>query len=123
MLNPNFTILYVDSPTRSAQFYTQLLGLGPVESSDTFVMFVTPQGSKLGLWSRHAVEPSATPAGGSELIFAVSGQAAVDQLHRQWLEHGVVIVQPPQRMDFGYTFTAEDADGHRLRVYHPFSSL
>jgi predicted enzyme related to lactoylglutathione lyase len=29
------------------------------------------------------------------------------------------IVQPPTRMEFGYTCTALDPDGHRLRVFAP----
>lgn len=28
------------------------------------------------------------------------------------------IVQAPEAMDFGYTFSGIDPDGHRLRVYH-----
>lgn len=121
MLNPNFTILYVNSPAHSAAFYTHLLGIAPVESSATFAIFVTASGSKLGLWSHHSVEPVATAlGGGGELAFALADEAAVDQLHRQWTEEGITILQQPLRMDFGYTFTASDPDGHRLRVYSPF---
>jgi predicted enzyme related to lactoylglutathione lyase len=32
---------------------------------------------------------------------------------------GVAIAQKPVEMDFGYTFTALDPDGHRLRVFAP----
>ena len=60
MSDPNFILLYVDSPTASATFYTELLGHPPVEASPTFVMFALSSGVMLGLWSRHTVEPAAT---------------------------------------------------------------
>ena len=40
MLVPQFTILYVANPTRSALFYRELFGREPVEESPTFAMFV-----------------------------------------------------------------------------------
>lgn len=113
----NHVILYVDSPEQSTRFYARLLGLQPVEASPTFALFVLASGLKLGLWSRHTVEPAATPVGGSELAFAVATDAEVDRLHAQWAQDGLAIVQKPQAMDFGHTFTAQDPDGHRLRVY------
>nr|WP_175107986.1 VOC family protein [Pararobbsia alpina] len=119
MPNINFVILYVDSPTQSAQFYSQLLGLDPVESSPTFVLFRLETGMMFGLWSRHTVEPAATAVGGSELAFAVANDAAVQRLHGEWSQRGITVVQGPLHMDFGYTFTAIDPDGHRLRVFCP----
>ena len=59
---PNFTILYVDNPPASADFYAGLLGQQPVETSPTFALFALPSGLMLGLWSRHTVEPAATAA-------------------------------------------------------------
>lgn len=117
VLDLNHAIIYVDSPERSARFYAQLLGLQAVEASPTFALFVFASGFKLGLWSRHTVEPAATPVGGSELAFAVDSDAEVDRLHAQWQRDGLAIIQPPLTMDFGYTYTAQDPDGHRLRVY------
>jgi hypothetical protein len=32
---------------------------------------------------------------------------------------GLRIIQEPVKMDFGFTFTAADPDGHRLRVFAP----
>lgn len=64
MTTPNFVILYVDSPEKSGAFYASLLGRQPVEASPTFAMFVLDNGFKLGLWSRHTVEPAAAAAGG-----------------------------------------------------------
>lgn len=118
MLAPNFVLLYVDSPTASATFYTKLLGQSPVETSPTFALFALPSGLMLGLWSKHTVEPAATASGGGgELGFSVMDRATVESLHTQWQAQGLRIVQAPCEMDFGYTFVALDPDGHRLRVF------
>jgi len=120
MFNPNFVLLYVDSPSASATFYAELLGHPPVESSPTFALFALGSGLMLGLWSRHTVEPAA-PAqfGGSELAFAVGDADAVRARHRDWSARGLVIAQAPIELDFGHTFVALDPDGHRLRVFAP----
>jgi catechol 2,3-dioxygenase-like lactoylglutathione lyase family enzyme len=115
----DFVILYVESPAKSAGFYEALLGRAPIEASPTFVMFDMPSGLKLGLWSRHNVEPSATPPGGHELAFVVADAASVAATHDEWRRRGLAIAQPPVRMDFGDTFVALDPDGHRLRVFAP----
>ncbi len=116
---PNFIILYVDSPARSADFYARLLGRAPVENSPTFAMFVFDDGHRLGLWSRHTVSPAASaPAGAVELVFAESSDAAVDARHAEWQAAGMPILQAPVDAEFGRTFTAADPDGHRLRAYH-----
>ena len=120
MPDPNFVILYVDSPLASAAFYADLLGRPPVASSPTFAMFATDAGQQLGLWSRHTVEPAATAAGGgSEIAFTV---ADVDAVYTDWCRRGLTILQVPTDMDFGRTFTALDPDGHRLRVFAPAAS-
>lgn len=118
MTDPMFFILYVDQPARSAEFYSTLLGRRPVEASPTFALFVLPSGLKLGLWSRHTVEPAAqVTGGGAELVFALDSRAAVEAAHEAWRKAGLPILQAPVAMDFGYTFVALDPDGHRLRVY------
>lgn len=115
---PNFVILYVDSPQRSGVFYGALLGREPVEASATFVLFVLDNGFKLGLWSRHTVEPAAGAAGGgAELVFALETPDAVDVTHADWSGRGLKILQSPTDMDFGRTLVALDPDNHRLRVY------
>ncbi|MBI3776583.1 MAG: VOC family protein [Gammaproteobacteria bacterium] len=119
MLDPNFVILYVDNPSLSATFYTNLLGRPPIESSPTFVMFALASGVMLGLWARHTVAPVAKASGGSELAFTVESNAAVKALHADWHGHGLSIAQAPVAMDFGTTFVALDPDGHRLRVFAP----
>jgi catechol 2,3-dioxygenase-like lactoylglutathione lyase family enzyme len=119
---PNFFLLYVSSPPASARFYENLLGRPPVEASPTFALFALDAGLMLGLWSREAVQP-APPEGSMpgvcELGFPVKNAGAVDDLHRAWMALGLSLLQSPTRMDFGYTFTAADPDGHRLRVFAP----
>lgn len=123
MTDPNFIILYVDSPAASASFYAALLGKSPLESSPTFAMFALESGVMLGLWSKHTVEPAATATGGGgELAFSVADNNAVHILHADWMQRGLVIAQALTEMDFGYTFVASDPDGHRLRVFAPSAS-
>jgi catechol 2,3-dioxygenase-like lactoylglutathione lyase family enzyme len=118
MQKPNFFILYVDDPVKSAAFYQGLLGQAPVESSPTFAMFALDAGVLLGLWSRHTVEPAATlTGGGHEMCFPVEGKARVDELYADLKKRGLPIAQAPVELDFGYTFVALDPDQHRLRVF------
>ena len=120
MPEPNLVILYVDSPPASAAFYSDLLGLRPVESSPTFAMFAMESGAMLGLWARRTVQPAANmTGGGGELAFSVSDAGAVQALHSEWNKRGLKIVQAPVEMEFGHTFVALDPDGHRLRVFAP----
>jgi catechol 2,3-dioxygenase-like lactoylglutathione lyase family enzyme len=118
MQSPNFFILYVDSPAKSAAFYQDLLGKAPVESSPTFAMFALDSGVMLGLWSRHTVEPAAkSTGGGHEVCFPVDGKPRVDELYADLVKRGLAIAQAPVDLDFGYTFVALDPDEHRLRVF------
>jgi predicted enzyme related to lactoylglutathione lyase len=121
MTDPNFIILYVDNPSVSADFYAGLLGKTPVESSPTFAMFILESGLKLGLWSKHTVEPASAVAGGGggELGFPVNNIDTVHSLFADWVKRGLEIIQRPTEMDFGFTFVALDPDGHRLRVFTP----
>lgn len=120
MAYPHFILLYIDDPSASARFYERVLALAPAEVSPTFALFVLPNGLKLGLWSRHTVEPAAAGSGGgAELGFPVDSAAAVDELHSAWSSQGLPILQAPCELDFGRTFVATDPDGHRLRVFFP----
>ena len=120
MPDPNFILLYVDSPAASAGFYTDLIGRPPVEASPTFAMFALESGVMLGLWSRHTVEPAATALpGAGEIAFALADNAAVTRTHADWQARGLPIAQAPVDLDFGHTFVALDPDGHRLRVFAP----
>ncbi|CAM3929504.1 VOC family protein [Serratia silvae] len=118
MTTPSMTMIYVDSPEKSAEFYRQLLGAEPVEQSPTFALFILNNGFKLGMWSKHTVEPAPTViGGGTEICFICEQPQQVDALYQQWREKGLTMVQSPVELDFGYTFVATDLDGHRLRVY------
>jgi predicted enzyme related to lactoylglutathione lyase len=117
---PNFILLYVESPKASETFYSALLGRPPVESSPNFVLFVADSGLRLGMWARREVEPRpSAPAGGAEIVIPVEQTTAVDSTYASWVERGLKIVQPPTDLDFGRTFVALDPDGHRLRVFAP----
>ena len=113
-------ILYVDDPLKSAGFYEKLLNAKPVDASPGFVMFALTPPTMLGLWKRAAVEPKVTAATGSnELGFHVESQAIVDEFYGAAQKIGATVLQAPVQMDFGYTFTVADPDGHRLRVFAP----
>ncbi len=116
---PNFILAYVKSAPESAALYGKVLGVEPVESSPNFVMFAFPNGMKLGLWGKNDVQPPATPAGGVELGFPVENDDEVRSKAKMWKALGLAIIQEPTKMDFGFTFTAADPDGHRLRVFAP----
>jgi catechol 2,3-dioxygenase-like lactoylglutathione lyase family enzyme len=117
---PNFVLLYVENPAASAAFYQRLLGRPALESSPTFAMFALHEGTMLGLWWRHTAEPAPTgTGGGGEIGFTVESEEAVRALHAEWTAKGLPVLQPPTRMDFGFTFVAADPDGHRLRVFVP----
>lgn len=123
MSDPNFVLLYVADPTRSASFYADLLGKPPLEASPTFAMFALQAGLHLGVWAAHTVQPAATATGGGgELAVAVGDSDTVRALHRDWAAKGLTIAQAPTAMDFGFTFVALDPDGHRLRVFAPGAS-
>ena len=117
--NPNFILAYVADAPKSAALYSKLLGAEPVESSANWAMFAFPNGLALGLWARNDVEPKATLPGGTEIGFPVENDATVSLTRDAWAKLGLKILQEPTQMDFGYTFTAADPDGHRLRVFSP----
>lgn len=120
MFNPNFMLIYVKDAKRSRQFYAELFDRDPVEESPDFAMFVLDSGLKFAMWSREKALPApAVELGGSELVFSVDSDAALEALHSEWIGRELAIAQQPTRLDFGYSFVALDPDGHRLRVYAP----
>ena len=120
MADPNFIVLYVSDPQKSAAFYTDLLGHPVIESSANFAGVPLKDDMLLGLWRRPMVEPAATGASGaSEIGLTLGSREAVEALHKDWTERGVKMAQAPTDMDFGRTFVALDPDGHRLRVMYP----
>lgn len=118
MPSPAYLIFYVDNAPTSAEHYAKLLARSPIENSPDFALFVLDSGTKLGLWTRPAVEPPIAISGcSSEIALPVADRAHVDTLYGEWRHQGVVIAQEPTEMDFGYSFVALDPDGHRLRVF------
>jgi predicted enzyme related to lactoylglutathione lyase len=118
MPNLDMTILYVDNPLTSADFYAKLLGHQPVEKSPGFAMFVLPNGARLGLWKGTDVKPHAPNGKGGEICFSLESADAVQAMHADWSKD-MAIAQTPTELDFGYTFVALDPDGYRLRVSSP----
>ncbi|MCA3376304.1 MAG: VOC family protein [Roseomonas sp.] len=117
MPEPNFTVLYVADVSVSTDFYTKLLGRPPVQVSPGFALFALQSGMMLGLWLRSAVQPPAGAPGGCELSFQLAAAAEVIRLHADWVARGLDIISAPAQMDFGFSFLAQDPDGHRLRVF------
>ncbi len=117
MTQPHFNLilLFVNSPTKSANFYGKLFGIVPREESPTFALFCFSNGMQLGLWSKHTAEPSVTAKpGATELSFETDD---VNALYSSWTKEKISIAQEPTDMDFGRTFVALDPDGHRIRAY------
>ena len=113
----NYLLLAVANPAKSSALYSKLLGVEPVENSPTFVLYVLPNGIKIGLWIASEIEPKAKPAGGVEISFTEDSRDAVRATYDAWKAAGAKIVQEPTDMDFGFTFVAEDLDGNRLRPF------
>jgi len=114
----NYILLAVADVAKSRAFYTPLLGMEPVEASPTFLLYVLPNGIKLGLWIASEIEPAPRAAGGVEVTFSELDDDALDATFADWSSKAEVL-QQPTRMDFGYTFVVADPDGHRLRVFTP----
>jgi predicted enzyme related to lactoylglutathione lyase len=115
----NFTLAYVADPIRSAELYGEIFGVAAVDIAPTFAMFVLPNGNRVGFWLKGDVQPQATPAGGIEMCFTEANDDAVWARAEAFTTLGLKILQEPTKMDFGFTFTAADPDGHRIRVYAP----
>jgi hypothetical protein len=90
-------------------------------------MFALSDRGMLGLWKAQDVRPAvppaavpaAAPAAGCELCFTLADRSAVDACLARWEAQSVAVLQRPCDMDFGYTFTVADLDGHRVRVFAP----
>jgi catechol 2,3-dioxygenase-like lactoylglutathione lyase family enzyme len=117
MLSPNYVLFAVQDPRKSAALYNQLLGQQPVESADTFILYVLSNGLKLGLWKASTMQPTPTAPGGVEVAFGLESREAVLRTYNEWTRLGVNVVQAPTDMDFGFTFVVACPDGHRLRPF------
>jgi catechol 2,3-dioxygenase-like lactoylglutathione lyase family enzyme len=117
MTTLNYILLAVADPLKSETFYSRLLDIQPVEKAPTFVLYVLPNGIKLGLWIKDEMEPKPLPAGGVEVTFTEPDRAAVSATYETWKQRGATIVREPSDKDFGFTFAAKDPDGYILRVF------
>lgn len=115
----DYVLLAVQNPMKNAALYAELLGVAPVERSETFCMFVLPNGLKIGLWRASDMEPKPASPGGVELSFTEASRDAVLATYEAWKKLGMEVLQEPTDMDFGFTFVVRDADGHRLRPFVP----
>lgn len=113
----NYILLAVKDPRKSASLYTEILEAQPVENSETFVLYVLPNGLKVGLWAAAEMRPAPKPAGGVELSFSLPDKEAVLATYEAWKRLGLKVEQEPGDMDFGFTFVVADPDGHRLRPF------
>jgi predicted enzyme related to lactoylglutathione lyase len=117
MLNSHlgFVLLFVTNPLKSAEFYSNLFNLEPLQESPTFALFSLASGIKFGLWSRYTAEPRVEVLPGAmEVCFPSEN---VDEFYDRVGKINVTIVQKPTDMDFGRTFVFLDPDGHRIRIY------
>jgi predicted enzyme related to lactoylglutathione lyase len=111
-------LLYVNDPLASVEFYKIILNADALEVSSGFAMFLLNENTMLGLWEKTGVEPTPKTIGGAvELGFISKDKTEVDVWYKKWKSAGIPTIQNPTSMDFGYTFTAVDPDGHRLRVF------
>lgn len=117
MATLDYLLLAVASPRKSAELYSTILGAQPVQNSETFVLYALPSGLKLGLWVKDEMEPLTGKPDGLDICFNESDKAAVSATYAAWKALGLKMLQEPVDMDFGFTFTAADPDGHRLRVF------
>jgi len=113
----NYLLLPVRNPRQSAELYAHLLGCKPVENSEAFVLFVLPNGIKVGLWLASDIEPKPATPGGIEIAFSEPSREAVLDTFEEWTRLGLKVLQKPTDMPFGFTFVVEDPDGHRLRPF------
>ena len=80
------------------------------------MLYVLPNGIKLGLWISNEIEPAPRAAGGVEITFSEADDDSVKATFADW-QNKATIIQQPTAMDLRFTFVAEDPDGHRLRVF------
>ena len=121
MIEPVMIVLYVDNIETSSPFYQKLLGLKPVEASETFHQFTLSNGMSIGLKTRHSVSPPSNSHSNdnNELAFVVNDREKVDVFFSNSKELGIQTSHKPALESYGYTFVGLDPDGNRLR----FASL
>lgn len=123
MPSPNMFTVYADDVEKSTAFYADVFEQPASQTIPGFAMFTWKEGWNFGIWGKDSVVPQTQTSGGAtELGLPLPDNDAVDSLHQQWKAKGVSILQAPTMMGFGYTFTATDPDGNRLRPFAPAQS-
>lgn len=118
MLTPNMFTVYANDVEKSTAFYADVFEKPVSHSMPGFALFTWETGWDFGIWGKNELEPKSDSIGGaSEVGLPLADNDAVDSLYAQWKSKGISILQEPTQMGFGYTFTAADPDGNRLRLY------
>ena len=111
-------VLYVEDLAKSKAFYEQLFNLEVDVLSENYTSFPLSTGMRLSLWKNpEAKMGSQMGDARHELGVAVDSIDAVEATYEQWQQKGVSFEQAPKQECYGYTFIANDLDGHRIRVF------
>jgi hypothetical protein len=95
MLTPNLIIFYVESPEKSALFYSGLFDHTPEAVYPTYAAFKFENGLNFGLWSVNANDFVSGGIGHrSEISFMVADPDIVQEIYDRWKNAGVTIEQP-----------------------------
>jgi uncharacterized glyoxalase superfamily protein PhnB len=121
-------ILRVENVARSIEYYVYCLGfhLGWAWSDEkqSFLPRGEADGSSFALVGRGQVQfmlsQKSQGAPGTWLHLDVHSAEQIDALHREWVQKGARIVEPPLFRPWGmYEMRVQDLDGHVLRVSAP----
>lgn len=119
-MQTNQIIYYVKDIQKTATLYSTLFDVKPIEDHPSYVCFELKTGFLIAFWKKEEVKPEVSGINvGSELLFQVDSEHAVDQYFIAWQEQ-LKIIQTPEKMEFGYNFVAVDEDNNRLRVYFSY---
>ena len=109
---------------KSVKFYEDGLGFPRLESSPETAFF-TLNGTWLGLYGREALAQDAQVSSDGHgfaafaLAHNVESEAEVDQVMKQAIEAGAILVKKPQKVFWGgYSGYFKDPDGHLWEIAH-----
>ena len=111
-------VLYVEDLAKSKAFYEKLFNLEADVLSENYTSFPLSTGMRLSLWRNPEAKVEDQQGDARhELGVAVDSIQTVDTTYEQWQQKGVSFEQAPKQECYGYTFIANDLDGHRIRVF------
>ena len=115
-LPPPVPELPVTDVRAAADSYARQMGFSVDWTYEDHLAGISKDAARVFLRRRN---PQEDKEGYSVLIWLnMASSAEVDQLHAEWAERGVTIVDELQTASYGLReFTAQDADGNRLRVF------